>query len=289
MGEERADVREWAAGGRNAAGSGAAPSGALTPSTTPGSGAEDATGGCVADDVQRERLTLALVIAGAGYGTRMGSEQPKQYVPLLGIPMLQRTIGALNDCSAVDALVVVVNPEHVEYCERQIIGELFDKVIAVVPGGAERALSVRSGLQELAAAGVWDLMGVHDGARPLITCDEVTRAVATLVDDAALDGVVLGVPSKDTIKVVDEQDVVRTTPSRGRLWCAQTPQIFRREALLGAYATAEEVLLAATDDASLVERAGGRVGMVRASAENLKVTDRVDLRLAEQILADRRA
>jgi 2-C-methyl-D-erythritol 4-phosphate cytidylyltransferase len=235
------------------------------------------------------RLTLALIVAGAGYGTRMQSERPKQYLPILGIPMLQRTIDALNGCSAVDALVVVVNPEHVEYCEREIMSELFDKVIAVVPGGAERALSVRSGLRELAAAGSWDLIGVHDGARPLITCDDVARAVAVLAADATLDGVVLGVPSKDTIKVVDEQGVVSATPSRGRLWCAQTPQIFRREALLGAYAAADEALLAATDDASLVEGAGGRVGMVRASAENLKVTDKVDLRLAEQILADRRA
>jgi 2-C-methyl-D-erythritol 4-phosphate cytidylyltransferase len=247
-----------------------------------------AGGGTPAGVPQAARPTLALVVAGAGYGTRMRSDRPKQYVPLLGIPMLQRTIDALNRCSAVDALVVVVNPEHVEYCMTEIIGEAFDKVVAVVPGGPERALSVRNGLRELAAAGSWDLLGVHDGARPLVTCDEICAAVAALADDPALDGVVLGLPSKDTVKVVDEDGLVVSTPARGRLWRAQTPQIFRTKALLSAYAAAEETLVAATDDASLVEGAGGRVAMIRASEENLKITDKVDLRLAEQILAERR-
>lgn len=235
------------------------------------------------------RLSLALVVAAAGYGTRLESGLPKQYVPLLGIPMLQRTLSALASCPTVDALVVVVNNQDVEYCESQILQELIEKVVRVAPGGDERGLSVRNGLAALAEAGRWDLVGVHDGARPLVTCEEITRAVETLAADEQLAGAVLGVPSPDTIKVVDDEGLVVSTPDRRTLWRAQTPQIFRWSVLMSAYSEAsEEELLGATDDATLVEAGGGRVVMVKGSPENFKVTDRVDLRRAEQILAERR-
>jgi 2-C-methyl-D-erythritol 4-phosphate cytidylyltransferase len=235
------------------------------------------------------KLSLALVVAAAGYGTRLGSGLPKQYVPLLGIPMLQRTLNTLATCPAVDALVVVVNSTDVEYCGSQIVQEMIEKVLEVAAGGEERGFSVRNGLQALAQAGTWDLVGVHDGARPLITCEEITRAAETLAADDRLAGAVLGVPASDTVKVVDEAGLVVDTPDRRTIWRAQTPQIFRWPALLDAYSTAsEEELIRSTDDASLVEARGGRVVMVKGSPENFKITDKVDLRRAEQILAERR-
>ena len=107
--------------------------------------------------------------------------------------------------------------------------------------------------------------------------------------DTGLAGAVLGIPSTDTIKIVDERGMVVATPERRTIWRAQTPQVFRWDALLDAYTeTPEAELLASTDDASLVEARGGRVIMVKGSAENFKVTDKVDLRHAEQILAERR-
>jgi 2-C-methyl-D-erythritol 4-phosphate cytidylyltransferase len=112
---------------------------------------------------------LALVVAAAGYGTRLDSGVPKQYVPLLGIPMLQRTLNTLATCPSVDALVVVVNEPDLEYCRSELVQERIEKVIQVSAGGDERALSVRNGLKALAEAGTWDLVGVHDGARPLVT------------------------------------------------------------------------------------------------------------------------
>jgi 2-C-methyl-D-erythritol 4-phosphate cytidylyltransferase len=115
--------------------------------------------------MSRSGLTLALVVASAGYGTRLQSGLPKQYVPLLGIPMLQRTLQALSACPAVDALTVVVNYEDVDYCNGEIEHEHIEKVAKVVAGGAERVLSVRNGLLALAELGTWDLVGVHDGAR----------------------------------------------------------------------------------------------------------------------------
>jgi 2-C-methyl-D-erythritol 4-phosphate cytidylyltransferase len=233
-------------------------------------------------------LSLALVVAAAGYGTRLDSGLPKQYVPLLGIPMLQRTLSALSACAEVDALAVVVNFQDVEYCEREIMFEGIEKVVTVAAGGDERPLSVRNGLQALAGAGTWDLVGVHDGARPLVTCAEIERAVAALAADPTLDGAVLAVPSIDTIKIVGEGGIITATPRRETLWRAQTPQIFRWQALLDAYGQSEEVLRGSTDDACLVEARGGRVAVVEGSPENFKVTDKVDLRHAEHILAERR-
>jgi 2-C-methyl-D-erythritol 4-phosphate cytidylyltransferase len=235
------------------------------------------------------RPTLALVVAGAGHGTRLDVGIPKQYIPLLGIPMLQRTLDTLANCPAVDALLVVVNEADVAYCESEILQESIPKVVKVVAGGAERAISVRNGLGALVEAGSWDLVGTHDGARPLVTCEDITRTVDVLASDERLAGAVLGIPSTDTIKVVDEDGVVTATPDRRTIWRAQTPQVFRWEALLDAYAeTSEGDLLRSTDDASLVEARGGKVLMVKGSAENFKVTDRVDLRHAEQIIAERR-
>lgn len=233
-------------------------------------------------------LSLALVVAAAGYGTRLDSGLPKQYVPLLGIPMLQRTLSALGACPQVDALAVVVNHLDVEYCEREIAFEGLQKVVNVSAGGDERALSVRNGLRALAELGTWDLVGVHDGARPLVTCAEIDRTVMALAADPTLDGAVLAIPSTDTVKIVDEARIIAETPRRQSLWRAQTPQIFRWKVLMEAYDQPEEVLLASTDDASLVEARGGRVAVVEGSPENFKVTDKVDLRHAEYILAERR-
>ena len=233
-------------------------------------------------------LSLALVVAAAGYGARLDSGLPKQYVPLLGIPMLQRTLSTLGSCSEVDALAVVVNFPDVEYCINEIAMERIGKVALVTAGGDERPLSVKRGLLALAEVGSWDLVGVHDGARPLVTCDAIGRAVAALAADPTLDGAVLAIPSVDTVKIVDEGGLIRSTPDRRNLWRAQTPQIFRWQALMDAYRVSDEALADATDDAALVEARGGRVAVVEGSPENFKITDRVDLRLAEQILAERR-
>jgi 2-C-methyl-D-erythritol 4-phosphate cytidylyltransferase len=236
----------------------------------------------------RSGSSLALVVAGAGYGKRLDSGLPKQYVPIFGIPMLQRTLNSLSVCPEVDALAVVVNSEDVDYCRSEIVTEHIGKVVTITPGGEERALSVRNGLAALKDVGEWNLVGVHDGARPLITENVIHRAIDAMDADPTLDGVVPVIPSIDTMKLVDENGIITSTPDRRRLWRAQTPQIFRWGVLIQAYSQADEVLLDSTDDAALVETLGGRVGVVEGSPENFKVTDRVDLRHAEQILAERR-
>ena len=227
----------------------------------------------------------------AGYGTRLGLGLPKQYVPLLGIPMLQRTLDTLGNCPAVDALVVVVNEPDVEYCR---VGDWCRSASPRWwrwwPAGRSGRSRCATGWRALAEAGTWDLVGIHDGARPLVTCDDDhpdggrpgRRRSGWRARCSAS-------PAPTPSRSWTRTGVVTATPDRRTIWRAQTPQIFRWEALMDAYAeTAEDELLRSTDDASLVEARGGRVVMVKGSAENFKVTDRVDLRHAEQILAERR-
>lgn len=230
---------------------------------------------------------LGVIVAAGGHGARLGAGAPKQYLPLLGVPMVQRTIAALDECSAVDLIVVVVNPEDVDYCTSEIVAELFNKVEAVVAGGAERALSVRKGLDALAAAGAPEFVGIHDGARPLVTCEEVERARDRLAGHPHLAGVVLAVPSVDTLKRVDASGRIQETPPRDLYWRALTPQVFRWGALATAYEQPDDILTRATDDSSLVEAAGGRVDVVEGSYQNVKITTAADVRVAEQILAER--
>jgi 2-C-methyl-D-erythritol 4-phosphate cytidylyltransferase len=152
--------------------------------------------------------------------------------------------------------------------------------VRVVEGGAERSHSVRNALR--ASGG--DPVLVHDAARPLVDVDLVERCIAAL---SGADAAIAAARVTDTTKEAGDDGVVTRTLNRSRLWAVQTPQVFRREALEAVLAQPDDVLAAATDDASLVEAAGGRVRVVEAPPANLKVTTPVDLRLAELLLAAR--
>jgi 2-C-methyl-D-erythritol 4-phosphate cytidylyltransferase len=151
----------------------------------------------------------------------------------------------------------------------------------VVPGGLERSHSVRNALR--ASGG--DPVLVHDAARPLVSVELIERCLAAVA--AGADAAIAAAPVVDTTKEAGADGIVTRTLDRSRLWAVQTPQAFRRVALEAALAQPDEVLAAATDDASLVERAGGRVVVVEAPRENLKVTTPLDLRVAELLLAER--
>lgn len=230
---------------------------------------------------------LALIVAAGGYGRRLGAGGPKQYVPLLGVPMLEWTVRALASCDEVTLLVVVVNAEDVAFCRDKVLGGRYPAVVDVVAGGAERALSVRNGLHALAALGGADLVGTHDGARPLVSCAEIRRLRERIEADSELAGAILAVPSTDTLKSVDAAGLITATPARAGLWRALTPQVFRWKAFVAAYEQADGVLADATDDAALVEAMGGLVGVVEGSPDNLKVTTPVDVLVAETVLRER--
>ena len=186
--------------------------------------------------------------------------------------MVEWSLAAFR-AAAVRSIVVACPPGHAH--------ELGGGDLGVVEGGTTRSQSVANAL----AAVETELVAIHDGARPLVTPELVEGVVATLVADPEAAGAIAATPVTDTIKQVAEQ-VVEATLDRGRLWAAQTPQVFRVEALRTALA-GDPGGIAATDEAMLVEVAGGRVLIHPSSPENLKVTTALDLKLAEQILAER--
>jgi len=220
-------------------------------------------------------MAVALLVA-AGRGERLGAEGPKAFVMLAGRPMLEWSLDALRRVPAVERIVVAL-PEGVA-APQGTIG---------VVGGVERSHSVRAALAAAGAGPADEPVIVHDAARPLATPELFERALGALAASGA-DAVVAAARVSDTIKRADGDDLrVAETLDRSALWAAQTPQIFRRAALVRALAQPDAVLAAATDDAGLVEQAGGRVHVVESPAGNLKVTTPTDLRLAELLLSER--
>jgi 2-C-methyl-D-erythritol 4-phosphate cytidylyltransferase len=215
-------------------------------------------------------VAVALVVA-AGRGERLGSAGPKTLVELGGRPMLSWSVEALRAVGAVAEIVVALPP-----------GVAAPAGCIGVVGGDVRSASVRAALGAASRDG--DPVLVHDGARPLVTPALIE---AVLVGLEGVDCAIAAAPVTDTIKEVDGEQIVVRTVDRARLWSVQTPQAFTRAALERALAMPAEIVAAATDEAWLIERAGGRVRVIAAPAENLKVTTLRDLRVAEQLLAER--
>ena len=200
-------------------------------------------------------------------GERLGSGGPKALVVVAGRPLLEWSLEALRAVPAIERIVVALPP-----------GAEAPEGTVGVEGGAERSHSVRNAL---AAAGDGDPVLVHDAARPLLTPELAERCLAAV---EGVDAAIAAARVTDTTKEAGPDNLVTRTLDRSRLWAVQTPQVFRRAALESALGRPDDVLAAATDDASLVEAAGGRVRVVEAPRENLKVTTPVDLRVAELLL-----
>lgn len=228
----------------------------------------------------------AVVVAG-GSGTRFGDPRGKQFVELCGRPLMCWSLAALAAAPSVTSLVVVCAPECAALVRDEVLPRAgVDVPVTVVDGGATRQESVRNGLVGVPAG--CDVVAVHDAARPLVLASDVERVVARVRADDAPDGALLAAPVVDTLKVVDGETVA-STPDRSRYWAAQTPQAFRTDVLLDAHRRALLDGWQGTDDASLVERLGGRVVVVEASGHNAKVTVPEDLVIAEGTLARRLA
>ncbi len=219
---------------------------------------------------------IALVPA-AGSGSRMGSELPKQYLPLSGRPLIEHTLRALAAHPRIDRVFVVLSPED-GWWEGQ--GIRHEKLAVLRCGGAVRADSVKNGLKAIAseiATDDWVL--VHDAARPCLRPEHVDRMLAELADDEV--GGILAVPVADTLKRAEAgQRIAETVPREG-LWQAQTPQMFRHGLLLKALGAAGSMV---TDEASAIELMGLKPRLVEGDARNLKVTYPRDLELAALIL-----
>ncbi|HXS48095.1 MAG TPA: 2-C-methyl-D-erythritol 4-phosphate cytidylyltransferase [Solirubrobacterales bacterium] len=231
-------------------------------------------------------------MAAAGSGERLGAGGPKAFVQLAGRPMVEWSVAAMRATASVRSIVVACPPGHVH--------DLGGGDLDLVDGGNTRSQSVANALKTVRT----ELVAIHDAARPLATPGLVEGVIATLVADPGADGAIAATPVTDTIKRVPASTgptnapfdgvgipsgahVVEETVDRGALWAAQTPQVFRAEVLRRALDADPSQVESATDEAMLVEAAGGRVLVHPSSPGNLKVTTPLDLRLAEQLLAER--
>ena len=215
------------------------------------------------------------MIAAAGSGQRLGAGGPKAFVDLAGRPMLEWSLDAFRAAGTIAEIVVAAPPGQHESVTSQ--------GVAAVAGGEHRSESVANAL---ALCGE-ELIVVHDAARPLVTPGLIDAIVEELAGEQDAAGVIAATPVTDTIKQADEEGRVERTLDRSGLWAVQTPQAFRADALREALADLDS-LPAASDDAMLVERRGGRVVIHSTSPDNVKVTTPFDLRVAELLLRERR-
>lgn len=207
---------------------------------------------------------VGAVIAAAGSSSRMGGRD-KLAEPLDGIPVILRTLAAVEAVPEIREIVVVTREDRVEEY-RRLLGQC-SRLRAVVPGGSTRQESVRNGVRELSPD--CTLAAIHDGARPLVTPEVFARCIEAARSCGAATA---AVPVKDTIKLADEAGRVLDTPDRSRLWAVQTPQIFDRERYLRAAEEAERRGLSCTDDCQLFEAMGWEVQLVMGDYRNLKLT-----------------
>jgi 2-C-methyl-D-erythritol 4-phosphate cytidylyltransferase len=221
------------------------------------------------------------LIPAAGTGERMGQALPKQYLELLGRPMLYHSVKALLADARIEAVFVVLAPADHEF-KQHPWGEFGERVAPLYCGGATRHDSVLNGL--VAASSTVepdDWILVHDAARPCLAERELQRLLDTLAADDV--GGILGVPVADTLKRADFAARIQSTEAREHLWQAQTPQMFRHGLLLEALGRTARL----SDEAGAVEAMGLKPKLVQGSCANLKVTYLEDLQLAQAILASR--
>ena len=230
-------------------------------------------------------MAAAGIVLAGGKGSRMQSDIPKQYMELLGKPLLYYALKAFED-SDVEQVVLVTTEGDEEYCKKELVERFgFSKVVSIVAGGSERYVSVWNGLKGLKEQEP-DYVLIHDGARPLVTAELINRLIAETEQYGAC---VAGMPVKDTIQMTDERGTITLTPKRDSLWTAQTPQSFEFSLAYDAYERLmQEPEIHVTDDAMVVGLYHDiPIQMVRGSYTNMKVTTPEDMVLAEAFLKKR--
>jgi 2-C-methyl-D-erythritol 4-phosphate cytidylyltransferase len=224
---------------------------------------------------------VAVVIVAAGAGVRAGPGEPKQFRPILGVPMLLRALRPFLSHPQVDHVVVTLPAGHAEH-PPEWLAKLAGERLRVIAGGRTRSDSVRAGLGALGRD--VEIVLVHDGARPFVSRETIDGVIARA---RAGVGAVAAIPVGDTIKDVDQERITRTV-ARERLWRAQTPQGFPRGMIERAYTALANGDAVPTDDAELCERAGLPVEVVADSPYNFKVTTADDFRIAEALARELR-
>ncbi|HCI85474.1 MAG TPA: 2-C-methyl-D-erythritol 4-phosphate cytidylyltransferase, partial [Dehalococcoidia bacterium] len=218
---------------------------------------------------------LGVIVVAAGRSSRMQGVD-KQVALLGGEPVISHSLRVFEESNEVRSVVLVMSAGNIDEGNQAVDSGDFTKVIGVVAGGERRQDSVKIGLDVLSEKGIFEFTAVHDGARPFVDEEMLDRGLSVA---AKVGSAIAAVPVKDTIKTAPHR-VVTDTPDRSGMWAVQTPQIFRSDILKTAHEmTTEDV----TDDASMVEAAGGLVAIFDGSNDNIKITTPEDLELAALI------
>ena len=220
-----------------------------------------------------------VVIVAAGTGSRMNMGINKQFIKLEGKEIIAYTIEKFYNNSNIEDIVVVVKEDESEFFKKEILDKYNFKNVKIAYGGKERQDSVYNGLKLLEEK--CDVVLLHDGARPFVSDKIIDKSIEEAKEHKAI---VVGVPVKDTIKVIDNDKNIVDTPNRSVLWAVQTPQTFDYNILIDAYKDAFKNKFYGTDDAMLVERIGYKVKMLEGSYNNIKITTQEDLNIGSQIL-----
>ncbi len=236
-----------------------------------------------------EEIRCTAIVLAAGQGKRMNTDVQKQYLKLGDRPVLYHSLKVFED-SFVDEIILVVSKDDIEYCKTEIVEKYhLHKVKKIVAGGKERYHSVMNGIKAIDADSC-SYVFIHDGARPFVTKDILHRAYETVCTYGTA---VVAMPSKDTVKIADDEQCAKETPDRRTVWMMQTPQVFAYDLIRDAYdklAEADEKLtqlgIVITDDAMVVEMfEDKKVKFVEGSYGNIKITTPEDLVIANALLS----
>ncbi|MFZ7121527.1 MAG: 2-C-methyl-D-erythritol 4-phosphate cytidylyltransferase [Eubacteriaceae bacterium] len=223
---------------------------------------------------------VSSIIVAAGSGSRMKAGVNKQYLYLNGIPVLARTLLAFQKCELIDEIILVIGRNDIELCNKEVIKPYrIKKIKGIVCGGTTRQESMYNGLKEVSKKS--EIVLTHDGARPLIHQETLIKAIKGTIENGAT---IVAVPVKETIKIIDDDYNVNTTPQRSTLWSVQTPQTFKYKLLLDAHKKAIEDDYVGTDDSMLVERLNHPIKVIKGYYDNIKITTPEDLIMAESII-----
>lgn len=225
---------------------------------------------------------VSAIIVAAGGSVRMGGNISKQFIPLLGRPAIEYTLKAFQSCDVINEIVIVCRRQDRQRIEYIVNENGFNKVTNLVEGGATRAQSVANGIGAVNENS--EYLAIHDGARPLITAKEIELVTKNAFETKAA---TLGVSVKDTIKIVDKNNIIENTPPRSQLRAVQTPQVFERKLYQLALGSAGKNTENLTDDCALIENMGCEVEVVKGCEENIKLTTPIDVMIAEGILKAR--
>ncbi|MFC1905664.1 2-C-methyl-D-erythritol 4-phosphate cytidylyltransferase [Chloroflexota bacterium] len=226
--------------------------------------------------IQQVIPKIGAIVVGAGRGERIGTD--KMFLPLANKPLLAWSVDIFQDYSSIKQIIIVLNKNNLNSGQKLVADRRWAKVAALCLGGKRRQDSVMEGLKRLESC---EWVVVHDGARPFLThalLDAGLKAAEETGASAA------AIPLKDTVKLTDDNRIVTETLDRSRLWSTQTPQVFRFDIIIKAYKHNNDNV---TDDASLVEKYGGKIKLFMGSYDNIKITTAEDLILA-QLIAERR-